>query len=84
MLMIQTGHYTNVKNNRLVNVVKLRKRDRVMDKIKIAISGIGGVGGYYGGKLANYYQQGAVFPHRVFRQQGGRTRCVHGAPEGTA
>jgi 2-dehydropantoate 2-reductase len=31
-----------------------------MDKIRIAISGIGGVGGYYGGKLANYYQQGAV------------------------
>lgn len=31
-----------------------------MDKIRIAISGIGGVGGYYGGKLAHYYQQRTV------------------------
>lgn len=31
-----------------------------MQKIKIAISGIGGVGGYYGGKLAHYYRQSEV------------------------
>jgi 2-dehydropantoate 2-reductase len=31
-----------------------------MHKIRIAFSGIGGVGGYYGGKLARYYHNSDV------------------------
>lgn len=39
------------------NILLESNRKENSMEIKIAFSGIGGVGGYYGGKLAHFYQQ---------------------------
>ena len=39
------------------NILLKSNRKESSMEIKIAFSGIGGVGGYYGGKLAHFYRQ---------------------------